>query len=75
MKTTKVFQSGHSQAVRIPKEFHIMADEVEIFRQNGDLVLRPKPQNLKKAFDLLTQFPDDFFKEGRDDSPPQEREF
>lgn len=75
MRTTKVFQSGHSQAVRIPKEFRIIGDEVEIFRQNGDLILRPKAQNLKKAFELFAQFPDDFFSEGRVDEPPQERDF
>ena len=29
---TKVFQSGNSQAVRIPKAFRFDVDEVEIFR-------------------------------------------
>ena len=30
MKTAKVFKSGNSQAVRIPKEFHLKGSEVEI---------------------------------------------
>lgn len=39
---TKVFQSGNSQAVRIPFDFRFDVDTVEIFRgENGDLILRP----------------------------------
>lgn len=72
---TKVFQSGNSQAVRIPKEFHIMSDEVEIFRRNNELVIREKPKNLARAFKLMTQMPEDFFADGRKDTPPQTREF
>lgn len=30
MKTAKIFKSGNSQAVRIPKEFKLEGDEVEI---------------------------------------------
>jgi len=33
VKTAKVFKSGNSQAVRIPKEFHLEADEVEMRRR------------------------------------------
>lgn len=75
MRTTKVFQSGNSQAVRLPKDFQIHSDEVEIFRRDGDIVLREVPKNLAHAFELLTQMSDDFFAEGRDDSPPEDREF
>ncbi len=75
MKITKVFKSGNSQAVRIPKEFLLQGEEVEIFKRNGDVVIREIPQNLARAFTLLTQLPDDFFAEGRKDLPPQEREF
>jgi antitoxin VapB len=41
MGRTKIFRSGNSQAVRLPKEFQLDAKEVTIFRQDGDLVLRP----------------------------------
>ncbi len=44
MATAKVFRSGNSQAVRLPQEFRLDVDEVEIFRQDGDLVLRPGPR-------------------------------
>jgi antitoxin VapB len=75
MRTTKVFQSGNSQAVRLPKDFQLHSAEVEIFRRDGDIVLREIPKNLAHAFELLTKMPKDFFEEGRSDEPPQDREF
>jgi virulence-associated protein VagC len=35
MKTTTVFQSGHSQAVRMPKEFRFAVRTVTIRREVG----------------------------------------
>lgn len=75
MVHTKVFKSGNSQAVRIPKQFHINSDRVQIFKRNNELILREEPSNLKKAFQLMTQMPEDFFAQGRIDDNPQEREF
>ena len=70
MATAKVFRSGNSQAVRLPKQFRLNADEVEIFRRGDELVLRERPQSLARAFELLCQLPDF----DREDAPPQERE-
>ncbi|MBS0352056.1 MAG: AbrB/MazE/SpoVT family DNA-binding domain-containing protein [Proteobacteria bacterium] len=75
MQTTKVFKSGNSQAVRLPKEFQIHSETVEIFRRNGDIIIREIPKTLEKAFNLLTHFPEDFFAEGRKDPSPQDRDF
>lgn len=75
MVYTRVFQSGNSQAVRIPKQFHINSDEVEIIKRNNELILREKTTNLKKAFQLMTSMPDDFFLKDRIDDEPQKREF
>lgn len=43
---TKVFQSGNSQAVRIPVDFRLDVDTVEILHgENGDIILQPfKPK-------------------------------
>jgi len=41
MKTAKVFKQGNSQAVRLPKEFRLSEDEVEIRREGEVLVLSP----------------------------------
>jgi len=70
----KVFISGNSQAVRIPKEFRFDAAEVEIFQRGNEVILKPQPKNLGVAFQLLTEMPNDFLADGRDDSLPQERE-
>ena len=44
MTTTRVFQSGKSQAVRIPKDYQFHTDEVVITRIGAALVLTPKDQ-------------------------------
>jgi antitoxin VapB len=43
-KTAKLFMTGRSQAVRLPKEFRFEGDEVEISRDpvTGDVLLKPR---------------------------------
>lgn len=40
--TAKVFTTGRSQAVRLPKEFRFSTKEVTIERQGNAVLLRPK---------------------------------
>src|SRR3954469_5320372 len=42
MATARVFRSGNSQAVRLPKQFRVRGAEVEIFRRGDEIVLREK---------------------------------
>ena len=70
----RVFQSGNSQAIRLPKEFRLEVDQVEIFRRDDEIILRPRPTSALEIFDALAAFPADFMAEGRDDTEPQERE-
>ena len=74
MNLAKIFQSGNSQAVRLPKEFRFDGSEVEIFRRGREVVLREKRTSLVEAFDLLAEMPDDFLSDDRVDLPPQSRE-
>lgn len=74
MQHARVFQSGNSQAVRLPKEFRLDVDQVEIFRRGDEIVLRPRPESAVAIFDALADLPADFMAEGRNDTPPQERE-
>jgi antitoxin VapB len=74
MATARVFRSGNSQAVRLPKEFRLKAAEVEIFRRGDEIVLREKGKGLARAFQILAGLPEDFFPGGRQDAAPQERE-
>ena len=73
MTTARVFKSGNSQAVRLPKQFRLNASEVEIFRRGNEIVLREKGGGMARAFELLAQLPDDFMVDGRKDPPPQRR--
>ena len=74
--TAKVFRSGNSQAVRLPKDFRFASSEVEIFRRGNEVVLREKRRNLAEVFDRLGELPDDMIEtiEHMDDLPPEERE-
>ena len=74
MAITKVFKSGNSQAVRIPREFQFDVAEVEIERHGDTIVLRLPARNLAAAFAALADMPEDFFAGGREDTPPQARE-
>lgn len=76
LSTAKVFTTGRSQAVRLPKEFRFNTKEVTIERKGDAIVLRPKQTkdewwaNMEK---ILGSF------EGmepieRDSSPPREIE-
>jgi hypothetical protein len=40
--TARVFRSGNSQAVRLPKQFRLNSEEAEIFRRGDESVLREK---------------------------------
>jgi antitoxin VapB len=74
MVHARIFQSGNSQAVRLPKEFRFATEQVEIFRRGDEVVLREVPVNATAVFDLLASLPADFMADGRDDTPPQDRE-
>lgn len=78
--TTRVFVNGNSQAVRIPAEFRLDTDRVEITRTaEGDLLLHPIRQGRGAALlTALEGFDDEFIaalEEDRTEQPPmQDRE-
>jgi antitoxin VapB len=71
--TARVFQSGNSQAVRLPKEFRLKSEEVEIFRRGDEIVLREKEGDMARAFDLLAGLSDDIDLRDRNKDRPQKR--
>lgn len=75
MHITRIFKSGNSMAVRIPKEFKIGSGTVEILQRDGEIVIREIPQNLASAFELLSSLPNDFFAEVRNDELSPKRDF
>jgi antitoxin VapB len=74
MTKAKVFTSGNSQAIRLPKEFRFSGTEVEISRRGDEVILRERLLTPADGFRLLASLPDDFMAQGRQDSVPQERE-
>lgn len=75
MPIAKVFQSGNSQAIRLPKELRLSVKEVELIRQGSDILIRqPAPRSFASALETWAQMPEDFFAEGRHDPPAEERE-
>lgn len=74
--TAKLFITGRSQAVRLPREFRFQGTEVFIRRdpQTGDVVLSPKPASWQEFFELAnrTKMPADFMVD-REDRPDEER--
>jgi antitoxin VapB len=72
--TARVFQSGNSQAVRLPKQFRFKSKEVEIFRRGDEVILREKSATLARAFHLIASLPDDLELPDRNNDLPQERE-
>lgn len=73
MAITKVFRSGNSQAVRIPRDLQFETDQVEILRRGDEIILRKPRGNMAELFDVLTAFTPDFFEQGRDQGLPQKR--
>ena len=73
MGTARVFRSGNSQAVRLPKQFRLKSKEVEIFRRGDEIVLREKNGTMVRAFDLLASLPEDLVITGREKDQPQKR--
>jgi antitoxin VapB len=69
----RVFQSGNSQAVRLPKQFRFRSPVVEIYRRGDEVVLREGAATLEEAFDLLAGLSRDFFAGGRKDDLPLEK--
>ena len=74
MVCAKVFTSGNSQAVRIPKEFHIDFSELLIKKIGSSIILTPKKSNWENLERSLSEFSDDFMMEGRAQPAMQERE-
>lgn len=71
---SKVFISGNSQAVRIPKEFQVSEKELYIQKVGNTLFLFPKSDPWKAFEESLHEFSEDFFSDGRSQPESQIRE-
>jgi antitoxin VapB len=60
MEKAKVFWSGRSQAVRLPKEFRFEADEVSIRRHGQSIILEPLAKDWAWLDQVIGPVDDDF---------------
>lgn len=73
MATAKVFWSGRSQAVRLPRAFRVEGREVRIRRRGGAIVLEPVPDSWVWLDALAGEVDDDFVAAVREQPDPVER--
>ena len=76
--TAKIFTTGRSQAVRLPREYRFEGSEVYIRRDpaTGDVVLSRRPESWDGFFalDATTQVPADFMDEADRNQGEQNRD-
>ncbi len=74
MHTVKVFISGNSQAVRLPKEYSFNEKELLIQKIGNTIILRPIKDPWDSLRKSLSLFSDDIFTDGREQPDMQIRE-
>ena len=67
----RVFQSGNSQAVRLPKQFRLRSKQVQVFRRGQDIVLRERSPKLSELLAELPALPADALPEAIPDLPAE----
>jgi antitoxin VapB len=66
----RVFKSGNSRAVRLPKKFRVKSKELETEKPGNEIILRERPVGMERAFYLLTELVNlDALKKRKDDKP------
>ena len=73
MQTAKIFWSGRSQAVRLPKDFRFDADEVRIRRHGSAVILEPVANDWDWLDQLVGQLDEDAAKSVNEQPKQQER--
>ncbi len=73
MNTARVFRTGRSQAVRLPKEFRFEGEEVGINRVGDVVVLFPRRKAWNILAKALASFTEDFMAERNQPSKAERR--
>jgi antitoxin VapB len=73
LQTAKVFWSGRSQAVRLPKHFRVQGREVRIARRGNAIVLEPVPQTWEWLDAIVGTLDEDFVEAVKEQPKPTER--
>jgi antitoxin VapB len=73
MEKARLFWSGRSQAVRLPKAFRFNGDQVRIRRHGTAVILEPLPKSWDWLDDIAGKFDDEFIEAVNEKPPEQER--
>ena len=73
MNTAKLFWSGRSQAVRLPKEFRLEGPEVRIRRHGNTIILEPIANDWRWLDSLVNDLDADFVQAAEEQPEAQER--
>lgn len=73
METAKVFWSGRSQAVRLPKDFRFDGDEVRIRRHGRAVILEPIANDWAWLDKVVGPVDDDFARAATEAPAEQDR--
>jgi len=73
MDTARIFWSGRSQAVRLPKEYRLDAEQVRIRRHGNSLVLEPVPESWYWLDEISGQLDKDFVQAANEPPGQQSR--
>lgn len=73
MTTAKLFWSGRSQAVRLPKEFRFRGGEVRIRRHGNAVILEPVADDWNWLDSIVGKLDDDFVEAVKEQPEQQER--
>ena len=73
METAKLFWSGRSQSVRLPKAFRFEGTEVRIRRHGAAVILEPVPQDWAWLDALAGPVDEDFQQASAEQAAPVDR--
>lgn len=73
MNTAKIFWSGRSQAVRLPKDFRFNTETVQIRRHGNSIILEPIAENWAWLDAVCGQLDPDFVRAANEQPEEQER--
>lgn len=73
MDIAKVFWSGRSQAVRLPREYRFDCEEVRIRRVGNSVVLEPMAKDWNWLDAAVRELSPDYLVEGRQQPEAQQR--
>lgn len=73
MDRARIFWSGRSQAVRLPKDFRFQCEEVRIRRHGSAVILEPLAEDWTWLDEIVGTLDEDFARAINDETEQQQR--